>query len=231
MVLPPGGLCCFWGLRGCVGVASVSGRVRVYIDGFNLYYRGFKGTSFKWLNPVKLATSLLRPTDSIDKARYFTARVKPRVGDPQVVVRQQIYLSALATLPEIEIHYGRFLAKTKMRPTVNPPHHYVEVHDTEEKGSDANLASYLLFDAWRGEMETAIVISQDTDLLEPMRLLSQEIQMPAGLIWLDASMPSRTHCNAVTFIRHARPMHMKSAQFPNSMSGKNGQLIKKSDTW
>ena len=41
--------------------------------------------------------------------------------DPGAPARQQIYLKALATLPEVEVHYGRFLAKTVWRPIVNLP--------------------------------------------------------------------------------------------------------------
>lgn len=209
----------------------MANRVRVYIDGFNLYYRALKGTQHRWLNPVKLAASLLGPDDTIDKARYFTARVKARSGDVDGPRHQQIYLSALGTLPEIEIHYGRFLAKTKTRPLVAPPHNFVEVHDTEEKGSDVNLASHLLFDAWQGRMDTALVLSQDTDLLEPMRLLTQEIKMPIGLVWLDSTTPGKNHRNVVSFIRHATPARLSAAQFPDRLMGKNGHVIKKPEKW
>ena len=206
-------------------------RVRVYIDGFNLYYRALRRTPHRWLNPVALAASLLGPDDRIDKARYFTARVKARNGNADAARDQQIYLSALATLPEIEIHYGRFLAKTKTRPLVSPPFSFVEVHDTEEKGSDVNLASHLLFDAWQGRMDTALILSQDTDLLEPMRLLSQEIKMPIGLVWLDNNQPGKNHRNVVSFIRHATPARLSSAQFPTRLMGKNGHIIEKPFNW
>ena len=53
-------------------------RVRVYVDGFNLYYRALRKTPHKWLNPLTLAQGLLDPNDSIDRLRYFTARISPR---------------------------------------------------------------------------------------------------------------------------------------------------------
>ena len=43
---------------------------------------------------------------------------------------------------------GRFLTKEKWRPTVRDPSVYIEVRDTEEKGSDVNLASFLLNDGY-----------------------------------------------------------------------------------
>ena len=95
-------------------------RTRVYVDGFDLYYGALKGTPFRWLDPVRLSVLLLPRECAIDRLRYFTARVSGKV-DPRAPARQQVYLNALATLPEVEIHYGRFLAKTAWRPLANLP--------------------------------------------------------------------------------------------------------------
>ena len=95
-------------------------RTRVYVDGFNLYYGALKGTPFKWLDPVRLAAHLLPRECAIDRLRYFTARVSGKL-DPRAPARQQNYLKALATLPQVDIHYGRFLAKTAWRPLANLP--------------------------------------------------------------------------------------------------------------
>ena len=80
-------------------------RTQVYVDGFNLYYGALKDTPFKWLDPVKLAYQLLPAAYSVCKLKYFTARVSgiPDAGAP---ARQQAYLSALATLPEVEVIRG-----------------------------------------------------------------------------------------------------------------------------
>ena len=95
-------------------------RTRVYVDGFNLYYGALKGTPFKWLDPVRLAALLLPREYAIDRLRYFTARVSGKL-DSRAPARQQNYLKALSTLPEVDIHYGRFLAKTAWRPLANLP--------------------------------------------------------------------------------------------------------------
>ena len=44
----------------------------------------------------------------------------------------------------------------------------------EEKGTDVNLASYLLFDCFNGEYEQAVVISNDSDLARPVRMVRDE---------------------------------------------------------
>ena len=47
----------------------------------------------------------------------------------------------------------------------------VEILDTEEKGSDVNLASHLLLDGFDDEYEMAVVVSNDSDLELPIRMV------------------------------------------------------------
>jgi len=77
-------------------------RTNVYIDGFNLYY-AIRKTPFKWLNLSALCSRLL-PTHSIQKIKYFTAIVIALPHDLNVPLRQAIYLRALRTLSDLEIH-------------------------------------------------------------------------------------------------------------------------------
>ena len=112
-------------------------RTYVYIDGFNFYYRALQGGPFKWLNYHNLCQNMLNSTNHIEKIKYFTARVSGR-QDPEEPKRQQVYLKALLTVPCIEIYYGSFLAKEITRPLVGQEKHFVDVHSSEEKGSDVN---------------------------------------------------------------------------------------------
>ena len=41
----------------------------------------------------------------------------------------------------------------------------------EEKGSDVNLATYLVADGFRDLYDTAVVVSNDSDLAEPLKLV------------------------------------------------------------
>jgi hypothetical protein len=138
----------------------------VYIDGFNVYYGCLKGTAYKWLDLQAFCARLL-PKDDIKRIRFFTARVTSRPDDPDVDKRQRLYLRALGTLPKVSVHLGHFLSY----PTRMPLGHIVaggprtvEVIKTEEKGSDVNLAFYLLMDAFTGDCDTAAVVTNDGDL-------------------------------------------------------------------
>jgi hypothetical protein len=206
-------------------------RVRVYVDGFNLYYRALRKTEFKWLDPLALARILLDPDDTIDCIRYFTARISSRSGDPGAPARQQAYLSALQTIPQINIHYGRFIAKTKVRPLVEDISTYVEVHDTEEKGSDVNLATYLVHDGWSDLYDAALVMSQDTDLCEPIRLVRDDLQRRVGIAWLDGREPGRRLRSVASFIRHVTPARLAAAQLPDPIMGNRGHLIRRPEGW
>ena len=206
-------------------------RVYVYVDGFNLYYRALKGTPHKWLNLDLLAKRLVRPGDTIEMVRYFTARVKARAGDPDAPRRQQIYLSALGTVPNVEFHFGNFLSKTKKRPLANVPTRFVEILDTEEKGSDVNLAVHLVNDAWSNHFDVALVLSQDTDLIEPLRMVSQGVKKPVGLVWLDGRRPDRGMANAASFVRHVSQADLAASQFPRQIPRHPRPPIVKPSGW
>ena len=143
----------------------------VYIDGFNLYYRALKDTPFRWLDLRKLAETVF-PQDDIHRVCYFTARLDARPGNPNQPRRQLVYLRALATLPGFDAYYGVFRSGVKRRPLAEPVTglpSYVLVRDSEEKGSDVNLATRLLVDGFNGEYEQAVVVSNDADFAGAMR--------------------------------------------------------------
>ena len=206
-------------------------RTRVYVDGFNLYYRALRGTRNKWLDLSLLSKAMVSNQDEITRIRYFTADVSPKAGDPGAPARQQSYFRALRTLPDLTFHKGRFLPKKITRPLVSDPTKFVEVHDTEEKGSDVNLAAFLLNDAFRNEFDLALVISQDTDLIEPMRMVSQDLGKTLGIVWLDKTSPGRRHRKVASFIRHARPDILRRCQFPDPVIGRGGLNIGMPAEW
>ena len=206
-------------------------RVAVFVDGFNLYYRGLKGTAFKWLDLGAFSRHFLREDEALVSIKYFTADVSPRSGDPDAPARQQAYLRALRTVPCLSIHKGRFLPKTKIRPLVSDPGCFVAIHDTEEKGSDVNLSAHLVHDAHRDLFDTAIIVSQDTDLCEPLRIVNHDIGKTVGVIWLEASLPGKRYRQVSNFIKHAHPSILRVCQFPDPVIGRGGLKISKPAGW
>jgi hypothetical protein len=257
----------------------------VYIDGFNLYY-AIKDTGCKWLNPKRMTEQLV-PSARVEKVRYFTARVSGAV-DAGAPGRQQVLFKALATVPEVEIHFGTFLAKSNWRPvmllpvarraltdaaggatTLAPGHVAVgvdgalansrperlpvgsygnggaggkpsalpdavkaQVFTMEEKGSDVNLAVHLVNDAWAGRFDAAVVVSNDTDLVEPIRIVAQELGKPVFLLTPPGRFgAAKPLVQVATHQRHIRQAHLQSAVFPNPVIGADGHPIPKPASW
>jgi len=204
-------------------------KTNVYIDGFNLYYGCIKNSPYHWLNIYKLAQVLL-PQHEIQTVKYFTARIRSRPQDPDQSLRQNTYLRALATLPQVSTIFGHFLTHKKTMYLVNPTpdNKYALVYNTEEKGSDVNLATHLLHDAHRHEYEFAVVISNDSDLVEPIRLIIRDLELRVGVYNPQAKSkhPSVQLENTATFFKNIRPSHLEQSLFPNMLSDKKGTFTK-----
>lgn len=201
----------------------------VYIDGFNFYYGAVKGTQHKWLDYEALCKRLL-PRDNLLKIRYFTARISARPNDPQQPARQDAYLRALATSPLIEIHYGHYVTRPTRMPLANPPAtgaRTVEVLKTEEKGSDVNLATYLLLDAFKQRCDTAVVMSNDSDLAEPVRIARTEAGIKVGVV-NPHQAKYRSRRLQGTFFKQLRPNILGQTQLPTVLKDANGEIRKPS---
>ena len=206
-------------------------RACVFIDGFNFYHRRLKSSKTKWTNFKRLSEELLDEEDEIQRIRYFTADVSPKAGDELAPERQATYFRALKTLPELEIHKGSFLTTTEVRPLACNPEIFVRVRDTEEKGSDVNLASHLLLDAFNDTFEVCLILSQDTDLLEPLRIVSEEFGKTVVLGWFSAPQPGKRHRRYASAVRHVSDGMLKRAQFPDPVIGRGGAKIYKPKLW
>ena len=207
-------------------------RTNFYIDGFNLYYGAVRGTPYKWLNLHALARRIF-PKNETNRVRYFTARVQSRPDDPRQAQRQQAYIRALETIPLLTVHYGRFLTSVARMPLVNPTpggSRTAEVLRTEEKGSDVNLATYLLLDGFRGDYELAVVISNDSDLVHPIELVQHELGRPVGVVNPHPHTMSWALKNAASFYRVIRQGALRDSQFPDTLEDAHG-VIRKPATW
>jgi hypothetical protein len=199
----------------------------VYIDGFNLYYGCLKRTPYKWLDLAKLSQALLAG-DTIERIKYFTARVSARPYNPSAPIDQQVYLRALRTIPNLEIIFGHFLTHSvPMTLTDVVPAKRVWVDKTEEKGSDVNLAAHLVRDAFQKRFELAVLITNDSDLAEPVRIVTKELNMPVGIL-----NPHEHHSATLkplaTFIKRIRQSHLIASQFPVNMADTKGAFSKPS---
>jgi len=202
-------------------------KMNVYIDGFNLYYGCVRNTPHHWLDLSALCTKLL-PKNKINRIRYFTALVTPRTSDPQQRVRQEIFLRALNTIPNLTIHTGRFLA-SKVSMKRADGRGLVTVLKSEEKGSDVNLASHLLIDCYRSDCDVAVIVSNDSDLAFPIDHVKWHLGKVIGIV-NPHSRPSRELLPLASFYKPIRPKVLALCHFPTKMTDSAGEFHKP-PTW
>jgi hypothetical protein len=142
----------------------------------------------------------------LDRVVYCTARIDPKFN-PSGAADQALYLRALKMSGSVDhIEYGNFIYGIRhaplavlganRRPAVVTPNWPICVEDAgvslpsatfmasvtyrEEKASDVNVATHLLADVLSGEVDAAVVISNDSDLRLPLRRARQIV--PVGLV-------------------------------------------------
>lgn len=215
----------------------------VYVDGFNLYNRRLKREPrFKWLNLRKLAENVLRAPHVVDRVCYYTARVSP-VIDAAAPARQQAYMKALRSAANVEIFEGTFalskawaflaeppLAKPDEFVWPEPGPACVQVKVAREKGSDVNLAAHLVRDGFQGRYEAAVVISSDSDLAEPIRIVREELGKVIGVI-RPTRKPSGSLAAAATFCIGFQDSALAKSQFADAIDLASGERLARPEGW
>ena len=199
----------------------------IYIDGFNLYYGSLKGRpNLKWLNPAEMCRLLL-PNREIHRVRYFTSRISPLPHDPQAAYRQNAYLRALRTIPNLTIHLGEFVSRRTVLPLADEdPPRTVAVIKIEEKRTDVNIATHLLVDCFEDDFDEAVIVSNDSDLTLPVEVVVGKFGKPVGMVnphprnRLSSALRSAT-----TFqIRAINRSVLARSQFPEVLSDDRGEF-------
>ncbi len=154
--------------------------------------------------------------------------MKARPNDPQKPIRQQTYIRALKTIPNLTIHYGHYLESVRRMALANPPAtgpRRVEVIRTEEKGSDVNLATFLLLDGFQGDYDVAVIVSNDSDLVLPIGVVRNNLRLKAGVLnpQKNTSWALRA---AATFYKPIRVVLLRASQFPLSLHDSDGTITK-----
>ncbi len=197
-------------------------RTYIYVDGFNFYYGAVRGTPYKWLDFMELFKKLLQSHHEILKIKYFTAIVNPTASDPRKNIRQQTFIRALEHhIPQIDVYYGNFLRRSKWAQLANPDNRgeRVKILSIEEKGSDVNLAVHLLNDAWLDLYDCAVLVSNDSDLAEALRLVRAHRRKKIGVITPHRNQQSRELLCHANFVKRIREGQLRISQLPNPIPG------------
>lgn len=198
-------------------------RTYVYIDGFNFYYGCIRKSPYRWLDLFRFAQAML-PKNNVVRVKYFTAIVKPSPNDPMKQVRQQTFLRALATIPQIDVLLGSFQAHAVRRPLADGSGS-VEVIDMKEKGSDVNLATELLVDGFTNAYDVAVVVSNDSDLVAPIQAVRTQLKKAVGIINPHQRQSVELR-SCASFIKEVRTWALKQSLLPDKLADANGDIHK-----
>ena len=205
-------------------------RVAVYIDGFNLYYslRAKEWRYYYWLNIHRFAEALLESGQELVKVRYFTSRIavrSDRPGDKDRQRRQNIYLDALATLSEVDIHYGKHSDREQTCPECD-----AVWQQPEEKMTDVNLAVEALGDAQDDLFDIALIVSGDTDLVGLVQAVGKRYPGKEVVI----VFPGRRANALVTASSRSRSLSenaLATSQFPDRVPTASGYVLERPPSW
>ncbi len=164
------------------------------------------------------------PNDEIGRIKYFTAPIKIRMNDsdPDRPNRQQIYLRALKTVPNLEIIEGIFL-RHKVSMKLANKDGYALVIKHEEKGTDVNIATHLVHDAHNKCFEKAVVISNDSDLVTPISIVTNEMKLPVTII-NPFERNSIQLQKVATDVKHIRKGLLRVSQFSEKLTDEIGEF-------
>lgn len=130
---------------------------------------------------------------------------------------------------------GSFLARPQRLPLAESlateKTKFVEVMRTEEKGSDVNLATHLVHDGHLNAYEVAVLITNDSDLAEPMRIVKEAIGKPVGLVNPHPRRASVRLALHAAFVKEIRPNHLAQSQFPETLHDAKGHPISRPEAW
>ena len=205
-------------------------RAIAYIDGLNFYYGAVRHRPrFKWLDPRAMLESLF-PELQFARIRYFSTLVMPQAGDTEAPRRQAVYFRALRTVPFLTIYEGRMAIRTKtgiVIPKSSPPQ-VATLEVFEEKRTDVNIASHLLLDAFEGRYDTAIIVSNDSDLTTPIEMVVSRLGKRVITVnpYLANRQSSELRRAATRTIPQINASVLRASQFPNTLTDARGRFTR-----
>jgi len=232
-----------------------------YIDEFNLYKGALeRHPNLKWLDLQLFAQNKL-PALQMSEIFYFTAYLKKRFPNDSANSRQHKYLRALSdsgvkvvpgkfdvrptwkpiykqqrgafTRPELSSRFGVTQHAINMMWRKAKPHSpQTQILQFREKGSDVNLASYMLRDVYQNKVKNLLVITGDSDLITPIRMAEEEgVNVLVIVPTIGRNNMFNKFSNIFTNVEIISLEELERAQFPNPYKMTSGREIAKPAEW
>ena len=209
-------------------------KVSFFIDGFNVYHslknkyvlkggrRYYKYRKYLWLDFCYLAQRFTRKRDTLGDVFYFSALA---FWKPDSVKRHRLFIDALASRG-IKIILGKFKEKERF---CNNCKTYFKAH--EEKQTDVNIGLYLLKEALQNTYDTALILTNDTDLIPAIKVVKDSFpHKKIGVLFPIDRWSSEL--NAVSdFSRKIKKKDLSKSQFPDNVTLPSGVVLTRAVNW
>ena len=131
-------------------------RVMVFVDGSNLYHSLREDYQRTDVDFARLGPALCGPDRELIRVYYYNARVD-QTQEPARYGDQQRFFDRLRRIPKLEVKLGSLVYRNfpRERPI--------------EKGIDVRIATDMVMHAVRGNYDTAILVSGDTDFTDAIQ--------------------------------------------------------------
>ena len=208
-------------------------RTTVFVDGLNFHYGVARRFGRRWVDPVALCRRVLDPKwHDIRQVRYYTSLFVaggPGGGDPSA---QNAYHHALAQDDRFVLRLGQFrfrreTVRLASEPGADPT--FASAVGMREKRSDVNLAAELVHLAHLRAFESAVVVSNDSDLTTALEIVNHELGMPIGLVNPQPSRQRNDLLAAATFSRTIRQSDVAASILPDVVITALGPVIRPAD--
>src|SRR5262245_49218029 len=140
--------------------------------------------------------------------------------------RQNTYLEALSTFPQVNLHFGRFLNKPQQCRACG-----TQWSGYEEKMTDVNIAVRLLADAFEDRFDMALLLSADSDLTTPVQQVLSRFPEKRVVIAQPPGRNSTSLCRAASGYFTIGEVKLRRAQLPSSIVRCDGHPLARPDHW
>ena len=93
-----------------------------------------------------------------------------------------------------------------------------------------NIAAHMVNDGYKGLYQVAILVSNDSDLVEPVKIVRNDLKLPVGVLNPFVKTPSFDLRKYATFVKPIRAGVLSASQFPSTLKDSNGTFYKPA-TW
>lgn len=197
-------------------------RVAVFIDGFNLYHaiNDLHQDHLKWVDLWKLSEIFVASPDQRLVAVYYFSAYATWLPGP--TDRHQRYVRALKARSVTAV-MGYFKEKQRHCKLCGR-----DATSHEEKESDVNVALWMLDQAYQDTYDRALLISNDSDLVPPIRMLHTRFpELPVKVI----VPPLRRHSKQLAQIvgkkrlQSIKLIHIERSLLPERVSDAEGNVV------